>query len=137
MGGDCNSVLFRLIVSRSHMNKMVRFKPLQPTLKEKKRYILYRTRAEVSLPGNSGHKIVRELNNILGVFDGAAAGLQHINFDAHKNKGILRVANTMTDKTRMAMLLTTQINNQELMIQPILTSGILKKVKESLEKEAM
>lgn len=107
-------------------------KPLSPTLKEKKRYITYRLYAQQALPANAGAMLARKLSETLGTFGAAKAGLLPIAYDAGKNTGVIRTAHTATTKVRAAMLLTTTMGNTRIVIQPMLTSGILKKAKQAM-----
>ncbi len=109
--------------------KMIRQKPLLPSLKEKKRYFAYKIHAEKALPRNAGNLLVKEVQRILGVFDSAAAGLQSITFDANTNKGVIRTSLKLAKKVRIAMLLLTKIHDEPIMVQPLLTSGILRRTK--------
>ncbi|MBR9703345.1 hypothetical protein GOV10_04870 [Candidatus Woesearchaeota archaeon] len=99
-------------------------KPLLPTLKEKKRYITYQAHSKETITGKT---IVTTLNSILGSLDAAEAGLVPITHDEATNQGIIRTSLKAANKTRMAMLLT-----KEIMIQPLKTSGVLKKAKQTL-----
>lgn len=108
---------------------MIKQKPLLPCLKEKKRYIAYQLHAEKPLPKNVGVLLVNDLQKKLGIFDSASAGLQNIMFNSLTNKGIIKTSLKQLIKTRMAMLLSTNINKQRIMVQPLLISGILKRTK--------
>ncbi len=110
-------------------NNTIRQKPLLPTLKEKKRYLAYKIISE-DYPGkNAGIILLKQIKTIMGVFDSAGAGLQNIYYDPNTNKGIIRVSLPYLSKLRMALLLINNINGVEVMIQPLLISGLLKKTK--------
>lgn len=107
-------------------------KPLLPVLKEKKRYLAYKVHADKALPARTGHFFIAELQRLLGVFDAAQAGLLYIDYNMTTQTGVFKVSNQSTNKVRQAMLLVQQLNNQPVMIQPILASGILRKAKQAM-----
>ena len=103
-----------------------------PVLKEKKRYVLYQLHTQKALSAYAGAQLTKQLSSTLGVFDASAAGLLHITYDQTKNKGVLRLAHDMTAKVRTAMLLTAKLGNDSVVVQPLLTTGILKKAKQAM-----
>ncbi len=108
---------------------MANKKPLLPTLKEKKRYIAYKVHSDPTIPQNTGSVIVESLRATLGIFDAAIAGIVPINYNSTKKKGIIRTSNTNFSKVRIAMMLLTKIQGKNIMIEPLITSGVLKKAK--------
>lgn len=108
---------------------MVKLKPLLPTLKEKKRYIVYEVLSENDLKEDLSMEIVKKVTTILGVFDSAKAGLQSVEYDKKQHKGVLRVAVKQVDKLKMSLALINQLNDREIIIRTIGASGILKKAR--------
>ena len=99
-------------------------KPLLPTLKEKKRYIVYTIKSEKPITSAS---IVKELHKTLGLFESAKAGLQDIKYDKKKQQGILRCELSSVDKVRAALTLVQHIAETKVRITTIGVSGILNK----------
>lgn len=114
------------------MASQPKHKPLLPTLKEKKRYLLYQLHAQATTGTSAGKQLERRLNATLGVFDAAAAGLLTITYDGHKKRGIIKTSNDAAGKVRAAMLLIDELDGQPLMAQPLLTTGILQKAKQAM-----
>lgn len=108
---------------------MVKLKPLLPTLKEKKRYIVYEVLSENNLKEDVSIEIVKKVTTILGVFDSANAGLQSVEYDKKTHMGVLRVAVKQVDKLKMSLALINQLNDREIIIRTIGASGILKKAR--------
>jgi RNase P/RNase MRP subunit POP5 len=109
---------------------LIKQKPLLPVLREKKRYIAYQLHADVALPRSSGHLIVTDIKRILGVFDAAKAGVLSIAFDETTKRGVLRTSVQSAPKVRAALLLMSTIHNQKVMVQPLLMSGMVAKMKQ-------
>lgn len=105
---------------------------LLPTLKEKKRYLVY----EVSQNIASHNEIVAQANSLLGVFEGAKAGLQLITFK--NNKGIIRVSTKYADKLKLCLALIDTLakpanpEKNQVSIKTIYLSGLLNKAKQKI-----
>ena len=106
---------------------MAKLKPLLPSLREKKRYVVFEV-----LPENkvSFEEVKRTLENriqeFLGVLETSKAGI--IIMDKwDKNKGILRVSHNMLDKVKAAIVLIKEVNGKRVIIKTVGVSGILKK----------
>lgn len=127
-------------------------KPLLPTLKERQRYVVYSVITEFNdmpksekinktttdnsnntLNGVSGELIVEEINKLLGIFDGAKAGLVNLGFNRQTMKGILRVTNTHVDKVRVCLGLLRELNGHKVILNTIYVSGMLNKAKQRSE----
>lgn len=108
---------------------MVKLKPLLPTLKEKKRYLVYEVLSKSKLEEDLSIEIVKKVTSLLGIFDSAKAGIQSIEYDIAKHKGILRVTVKEVDKLKISLALINKLNDKEIMIRTIGASGILKKAR--------
>ena len=108
-------------------------KPLLPTLKEKKRYIAYEVQTKDSLQKDCSHALLKELQGLLGVFDGAAAGLQSINYDKKTQRGVLRTSVKVADKVRAVLSMIKQLDGADVRIVTLGVSGILNKTQRFLE----
>lgn len=115
---------------RPKMAQQSKSKPLLPVLKEKKRYLAYRLHGGV--PRNAGNLLASELEKLLGTLEASEAGLLPITYDADRQTGVLRTSLAKAKRVRLAMLLVTSLGNQEAVVEPALTTGILKKAKQAM-----
>ncbi len=102
---------------------------LLPSLREKKRYLAYEALTEKPLHKDFSTRVLRHTQRVLGLFDSAQAGLQHVDYDAKQQKGILRVGHKYVDKTRTALVLLQSYEQQPVLCRTLTVSGILKKAK--------
>jgi len=105
--------------------KITKLKTLLPTLKEKKRYLVFEVIGKKSLTDSDINEIRREIELFLGVDQAADAGLQFTKTEG--NKLMLRVSPKYIDKTKVALLLVNKLNDKEVIIKTIGASGIVKK----------
>ncbi len=106
-------------------------KVLLPTLKEQQRYVVYRVKYFSSIPNSDfglvHNNILLQCNNMLGIFDGAKAGLMSAKYDAKKLSGIIRVNNDYVDKLKLCLGLIKEINSEKVLVDCIYVSGMLNK----------
>ncbi len=112
------------------MAQQSKSKPLLPVLKEKKRYLAYRLHGD--LPRNAGNLLAAELEKLLGVFEASEAGLLPITYDPEAKTGVLRTSLAKVRRVRLAMLLATALGGKDAVVEPTLTSGVLKKAKQAM-----
>ncbi len=110
--------------------KMHKLKPLLPTLKEKKRYVVYKVNSEKKIGTDVSKKILEHVNSCLGLFESAEAGVQPILYEVDKQKGVLRVNTKFVDRLKVSLALMNEIEDEDVMVETIGVSGILKKAKE-------
>ena len=115
-----------------YVKKMLSLKPLKPSAKEKKRYIVY----GLEIKGNFDKKkmqqqFINKLKENLGIISSAKAGIIPILIDFEIMKGILRVNHKMVDEIKANFLLISKIGTNEVRISSLGVSGILKKAKEN------
>ncbi|MAG38553.1 hypothetical protein CMO90_00520 [Candidatus Woesearchaeota archaeon] len=103
-------------------------KQLLPSLKEKKRYVVYEIMSKKKFK-NMSREIVKKANSFLGLFESAEAGLQNIDFNEKMQRGVLRVGVNKLDKLKMSLALINKLNDEEVTLHTIGVSGILKKAK--------
>jgi|FLOH01.1.fsa_nt_gi ribonuclease P/MRP protein subunit POP5 len=104
-------------------------KPILPTLKEKKRYVVYEILSQKNLDKNPSIEIVKKTKLFLGLFESAKAGLQSITYDQKLQRGVLRVSNKFVDKLKISLALINDLEDGDVAIKSIGVSGILKKAK--------
>ena len=95
--------------------------------KPKRRYIVFRVEASKKIPGD---KIAEALINtgvrILGEVGLAISGLHLVYYDENKNIGVIRVRNTYKYPALAILGMIKTINNDNISIIPLSTSGTLK-----------
>lgn len=122
------------------INNNVRQKILLPTLKERQRYLVYSVKYGVQLNGNVGkvprinELLVKECVFLMGIFDGAKAGLMNVKYDEDSKKGIIRVENTYVNKLKVCLGMINKINNENVNINCIYVSGMLNKAESVLTR---
>ncbi len=109
-------------------------KPLLPTLKEKKRYVVYELLSEQPVDGGE-RAVLGHLQAMLGLFDGAKAGILPVKYDATTQTGVLRVSNAAADKVKAALLLLTSVDGIKVIPRVRGVSGILKKTERFLPQQ--
>jgi len=103
-------------------------KPLLPTLRERKRYLAFEVQSETPISGTEAQsQILAEAYRFLGELDMAEAGIWYIDekWDAKKQRGIFRVADTHLDKLRAVLTLVDRMKNQEVLVRSIGASGMI------------
>lgn len=110
---------------------MLKIKPLRPTLREKKRYLVYQIDSDQDINMYSVSKdILNQIHQLLGVFMSSQAGIMPIKFDEATNKGIFRVNHTAVDLVKSCFVMISSIKDVPIRIRSIGVSGILKKAKD-------
>lgn len=112
-------------------------KPLYPTLKEKKRYILFKviSDSEFKFSAIRG-KISEKLMEFLGELELSKAGILFFEetWNSENKTFIMRVGNKHVDKVKSSLALIKSIKNKATIISSLKTSGKLKKLKDFQEK---
>lgn len=110
---------------------MIKLKGLKPSLREKKRYLVYQVHTTSKIDMKQFQDdLIKKITLLLGVF--TPAGLLPIKFNAKTKKGMIRVNHTAVDRVRSTFVLIDNINDIPVSINTIGVSGILKKAKEYL-----
>ena len=113
---------------------MAKLKTLMPSLKEKKRYVVFEV---ISKEGIKDFKQVyqaiwQKSNEILGKLETAKAGIWLLadKWNDKKQKGIIKVNNRYVDKLKAVFAMTETISNQKVILRSVGVSGILKKAEQ-------
>ena len=106
---------------------MQKLKALLPTLKEHKYYLVYQLVTKSPFLQNPGKEITQHLNNTLGLFDAANAGILHMKWDAKQQKGTLNINRKFIHKSKVALSLLQRVGRKQVIAQTVGVSGILKK----------
>ncbi len=101
-------------------------KYLIPTLREKKRYLVFKTitEAEISF-GSIKEAITSSFKELFGVIGLAKAGIEFVEYK--NNYGILRVNNKYTDNVKASFCTLRKINKYDVILRSEGMSGILNK----------
>ena len=105
----------------------MKIKPILPSLKENRRYLVYETignisQEEAKMALNNGIK------DFIGQLGLAKAGLIHIN-EYKNNKGIISINNKSVDEVKMALSLIKEVDGKKVIFKCNGVSGILNKAK--------
>jgi len=107
----------------------MKVKPLLPTLRTKKRYVVYETISDRNIDNNKVvdaiHKSYKEC---FGLFGLAQAGLTDMKIHS-KNRGVLKINHKYVDQLRAALALIKEIDNVKVILHTVGVSGILKKTR--------
>ena len=124
----------RAIFSKCEVVK-TKQKPLLPSLKEKKRYIVYEIMADIQFKFPQVKEVIdNKCLEFLGQLGYGKAGIMHLNI-FEKNKGILKINNKYINEVKTSLALIKTINNHKVIMKIIGISGILNKAKLKYFKE--
>ena len=105
-------------------------KPVIPSLREKKRYLVFEIKSNTNFKQSSVEKAVtEEILKLIGTLGYSKAGVIFLKDNYKNNKGILRVGHKYVDEVKMALGLIQKIEKKNLKINTIYVSGILNKAK--------
>lgn len=111
-----------------------KLKPLRPTLKERKRYVVYRVEGASAVEVTP--VIQQACLTFMGVLTASKAGIMFLQNQSNGPYGIIRVAHTYVDELKASLLHITNIDGKPVAIDAIGVSGILKKAKEKFIDKA-
>jgi ribonuclease P/MRP protein subunit POP5 len=111
---------------------MAKLKPLRPSLKEKKRYVVFEITSEDVIALDD---LIKAINNqclaFMGILQFGKAGILILKNQFQNNKGMIRVCHKYVDYLKMSLLMITEINNKKVNITIKGVSGILKKARDN------
>lgn len=116
---------------------MEKIKAILPSLREKKRYLVYEIVSNKKFEPNAAEESIKKSYfSAFGNIDTAKAGLIFLNnrFDKEKQKGVIKVNHKRVDNLRYALSLIKKIKNSKVIIRSVGCSGILNKTKQYLAK---
>ena len=115
---------------------MAVLKPIKPSLKEKKRYVVFDVISDSKI---NADELVNCINKrcfeFMGILHFAKAGVLILKNQFSDHKGMLRVNHKYVDHIKAALMMITKINNKKVNIRAIGVSGILKKAREKFVLE--
>lgn len=106
--------------------KIMKQKLLKPSLREKKRYLVY----EILSEGNIGYKELKEeiaekFKEYFGNFTLSKANLDFVEFQ--KNRGIIKLNNKYLDYLRASFCFVRKINKEGVLLRSLGVSGMINK----------
>ena len=106
----------------------MKLKPLQPTLKEKKRYVAFEIISKGNIAFTDAAKAVwNSALSFLGTHGASHMGIQVLKYNTSKQRGLVKVSHTMVDELKASFALITHINQQPVIVRSVGASGILAK----------
>ncbi len=109
---------------------MKKIKPLLPTLREKKRYLVYEVISQNNITNTDLSKpILNQFSRLYGETGLAGAGLIFINDKYNKslNRGMVRVAHNYVKNLKAALAFVNEIDGNKSILRSVGVSGILRK----------
>ena len=105
-------------------------KPLLPTLREKKRYLVFEVISEKQMPWPAVRKSVdRAILRHIGELGYAKAGVQLLDkrWNTPLSRGMLRTTHTSLDVVRSSLAFVRDIDGTPVVVRSVGASGILKR----------
>ena len=116
-----------------------KLKPVLPSLREKKRYIVFEvvSKEKISDAALVSNAIWSASLQFLGQLGTAKAGLMVLNnkWDAHLQRGIMKVSNKHVDAVKAALMFANKVNNTDVIFRSLGVSGILRKAENRFLKQ--
>jgi len=110
---------------------MGRVKALMPSLREKKRYIVFEilSKDKISAFSSVNKEIWNSMLSYNGELESGKAGLNILpeKYNKKLQRGIMRVNNTYTERAKAALVLVDKIEGKKVLARSIATSGMIKK----------
>lgn len=110
--------------------KIQKIKQIIPSLKEKKRYVVYNIISDSKVDFMDAKDAIDSQNlRFLGELTLSKANIMHINELYDNNKGVIKVDNKYLNELKMSLSLIKEIKAKKAIVNPIFVSGVLKKIK--------
>ncbi|MEK6950047.1 MAG: Rpp14/Pop5 family protein [Nanoarchaeota archaeon] len=111
-----------------------KIKPLMPTLREKKRYLVYEviSKSRFNDAVHVNKAILDASKEFLGNLGMAKAGILPLDDQWSQNiqRGVIRVSNKHVDNAKAAFVFVKSIGNHEAIVRSVGASGVLKRAKQ-------
>jgi len=106
-------------------------KPLLPSMREKKRYVVFEAITDKFEPKSTENLIIENTLRFMGEFGVSKSGFMMLNDSWNKNKGIIKINPKYVDELKMSLGLI----KGKIIINVLGVSGTLKKAKQKFMKE--
>lgn len=107
-------------------------KPILPTLKERKRYILFKIYCKKELDKEKvAEQVLKACLQFLGELGVADGGIHFLpeTWNKKNQTGIIRCGHKWADKTRAALSLVKEIDGEKAKIECLRVSGVINKLR--------
>ena len=103
-------------------------KLLKPSLREKKRYLVYNIISENNINYKGiKEEIINKFKEHFGNFELSKANLKFLEFN--NNTGIIKINNKYLDHLRASFCFVRKINKEDVIVRSLGVSGMIKKAK--------
>jgi ribonuclease P/MRP protein subunit POP5 len=107
---------------------------LMPSLKQRKRYILFEIKSDKSFSlSDIKEEVDKALLLFLGQLGLSKAIPQFVHEKSGRNKFVLKCNNKYVDEVKSAIILIKSIKNNQIILNSVITSGTLKKISSYLK----
>jgi RNase P/RNase MRP subunit POP5 len=109
----------------------MRMKPMLPSLREKRRYLVFEVVSKNKLSSASAvsSAVQRKTAEFLGELEAAKAGVHtlHDKWDSKKRKGVIRLNRKYVNHLKAALCMISRIENRKVVVKSVGVSGMLNK----------
>ncbi|MEM4263677.1 MAG: Rpp14/Pop5 family protein [Candidatus Woesearchaeota archaeon] len=116
--------------------KNMKLKPILPSLREKKRYVVFEIISKTKIDFTAASKAIwNSILNFAGTKGAAEAGIWVMNdkFNKEKQKGIIKTSHKSIDLLKAALALIKEIEGKAAIVRSIAVSGILNKAEKRID----
>jgi ribonuclease P/MRP protein subunit POP5 len=112
-------------------------KPVLPSLREKKRYVVFEIISKNNINNFPEKEIKNAFLQLFGEVNLGKSGLIFLKNKWKDNKGVIRVNNKHVDELKASLCMVKKINNKQATVKSVGVSGTLKKaeLKFCIEKQ--
>jgi ribonuclease P/MRP protein subunit POP5 len=114
----------------------MKLKPILPSLREKKRYVVFEIISKTKIDFTAASKAIwQSLLGFAGTIGSAQAGIWLMNdkFNKEKQKGIIKTSHKSVDLLKAALALIKEIDSQAAIVRSTAVSGILNKAEKRID----
>lgn len=110
---------------------MVGIKPVMPSLREKKRYLVFEVLAKrrIAEPSSIRRAVYNSMLQLYGEMGAADAGLIMLDFNASSQRGIVKVSNKCVNSLKASLSLIKNVNAEPATLKSVGISGTLRKAR--------
>ncbi|OYT32649.1 hypothetical protein DRJ22_03800 [Candidatus Woesearchaeota archaeon] len=116
-----------------------RLKPVLPSLKEKKRYLVFEiiSKSKIKQAAKLPEIFLKAVKNFIGELGTAGMGFRYLkeNYTADMQRGMIRVNHNYVNELKSSLALIKEIERQPAIVKSVGVSGIIKKAKQKYLKE--
>ncbi len=110
------------------MIKRIKQKTLLPSLREKKRYLVFEAISNAGLSFKDlKNSILSSFKELFGLDGLSKAGLEFVEYN--DNKGIIRVSTKGLDMLKATFCIVRKVNKEDVVLRSLGVSGMLKKAR--------